>query len=270
MSASINFYLDKPDKKGNAPIFLRINCNNKQAKISIGEKIAPAYFDKENQLALDSYPEAIALNNYLCYLKDRANELINKSTKKTFTAKEIKNHLHDFVQCYKEDHTVSIVEEQLPLYGKSFSFIDFFAGAGGFSEGFLQAEIGNKYFEFLGASDINENCELTHVVRYNHQLDATGPVRSFLKQEQVHDYSNQGQGPVHKIQIESSIYDASDVYSSKASLYRPTTKKGDPRIWFQKLKRHASPNDILAIIFFDEKLHVLNLTKTPILSLIHI
>ena len=65
---------------------------------------------------------------------------------------------------------MSIVEEQLPLYGKSFSFIDFFAGAGGFSEGFLQAEMGNKYFDFLGASDINENCELTHVVRYNHQL----------------------------------------------------------------------------------------------------
>jgi len=170
MSATINFYLDKPDKKGNAPIFLRINCNGKQAKISIGEKIAPVHFDKENQLALDAYPMATGLNSYLLYLKDRANDLINKSTKKTFTAKEIKDNLHDFVDCYKEDHTVNIVEEQLPLYGKSFSFIDFFAGAGGFSEGFLQAEIGKKYFDFLGASDINENCELTHVVRYNHQL----------------------------------------------------------------------------------------------------
>lgn len=99
-------------------------------------------------------------------------------------------------------------------------------------------------------------------------MDATGPVRSFLKQERVHDYSNQGQGQTHKIQIESFIYDASKIYSSKASLYRPTTKKGDPRIWFQKLKRHASPNDILAIIFFDEKLHVLNLTQTPIDTLI--
>lgn len=170
MSATINFYLDKPDKKGKAPIFLKIYCNGEHAKISITEKIAPEHFDKENQLALASYPDAIALNNYLRYLKDRANELINKSAKKIFTAKEIKNHLHDFVHCYKEDHTISIVKEQLPLYGKSFSFIDFFAGAGGFSEGFLQAEIGNKYFDFLGASDINENCELTHVVRYNHQL----------------------------------------------------------------------------------------------------
>ena len=50
-------------------------------------------------------------------------------------------------------------------------------------------------------------------------MDATGPVRSFLKQEKVHDYSNQGQGPTHKVQIESFIYDASEIYPSKASLY---------------------------------------------------
>lgn len=99
-------------------------------------------------------------------------------------------------------------------------------------------------------------------------MDATGSVRSFLKQEKVHDYSNQGQGQLHKVQIDSLIYHASETYPSKASLYRPTTKKGDPRIWFQKLNRHASPNDILAIISFDEKLHVLNLTKTPIDTLV--
>lgn len=50
------------------------------------------------------------------------------------------------------------------------TFLDLFAGAGGISEGFLQAFTGDKYFKFVLASDINENCELTHVVRYNHQL----------------------------------------------------------------------------------------------------
>ena len=35
------------------------------------------------------------------------------------------------------------------------TFVDMFAGAGGFSEGFLQAELGDKHYEFLLASDIN-------------------------------------------------------------------------------------------------------------------
>lgn len=50
------------------------------------------------------------------------------------------------------------------------TFIDMFAGAGGFSEGFLQAEESGKHFDFLLASDINPTCEVTHRMRYNRQL----------------------------------------------------------------------------------------------------
>lgn len=50
------------------------------------------------------------------------------------------------------------------------TYVDLFAGAGGFSEGFLQAEENQKHFDFLLASDINPTCEVTHRMRYNQQL----------------------------------------------------------------------------------------------------
>lgn len=178
--ATINFYLDKPDKKGLAPIHLRINCNGNQIKLATGQKIAPKDFDKKNQKASKRTSESIEVNHYLDYLRERADELLHHSYKKTFSQDEIKELLTQHIEGYKENHSVSIVKEQVSLYGKPFTFVDLFAGAGGFSEGFLQAELNNKFFDFIAASDINENCELTHVVRYNHQL---GLNAGFLKQD---------------------------------------------------------------------------------------
>ena len=50
------------------------------------------------------------------------------------------------------------------------TFVDMFAGAGGFSEGFLQVDEEGKTYDFLLASDINPTCEVTHKMRYNEQL----------------------------------------------------------------------------------------------------
>ncbi|MCG2462805.1 DNA cytosine methyltransferase [Flavobacteriaceae bacterium F89] len=178
--ATINFYLDKPDKKGFAPIHLRINCNGSQVKLSTGQKIEPKRFNKIKQRATGLSLESHEINHYLDFLSERADELLHHSNKKIFVQDEVKYVLNEHIENYRESSNVNIVKEQVALYGKPFTFVDLFAGAGGFSEGFLQAELNNKYFDFIVANDINENCELTHVARYNHQL---GLDAEFLKQD---------------------------------------------------------------------------------------
>ncbi len=99
-------------------------------------------------------------------------------------------------------------------------------------------------------------------------MDATGSVRNYLRKNNFHDYNLQSQGPENKIIIEGLIYEENSVSKSNTSLYRPNTKSGDPRIWFSGLTKHANPNDILALICFDGKIHVLNLTQLPVKKLI--
>lgn len=95
-------------------------------------------------------------------------------------------------------------------------------------------------------------------------MDATGSVRSFLKTNNIHDYDFQGQGPENKVMVPALIYEDLRTINSNASLYRPRTKNGDPRIWFSGLTKIANPNDIVAIIYYEGQFHVFNLTRLDI------
>ncbi|NCT08763.1 MAG: MvaI/BcnI restriction endonuclease family protein [Flavobacteriia bacterium] len=100
-------------------------------------------------------------------------------------------------------------------------------------------------------------------------MDATGSVRSFLKENNIHDYDIQGQGPENKVQIDAIIYQDFQVIQSIASLYRPKTKKGDPRIWFSGLTKIANPNDLIAMIFYSGSFHIFNLTQLNVEALLN-
>ena len=178
--ATINYYLDKEDKNGCSRIYMRIQSKGEQAKVSTGAKVPVKDFDKKWQRVLETNEQHEAINFYLNYLKERAENLISDNAQKVLTKKEIKTSLKEHISAYKKENDFSITKQQLNIYGTPFTFIDLFAGAGGFSEGLLQAELNDRYFNFLLASDINENCELTHVVRYNHQL---GLKADFLTQD---------------------------------------------------------------------------------------
>ena len=100
-------------------------------------------------------------------------------------------------------------------------------------------------------------------------MDATGSVRSFLKSESIHDYDLQIQGPNNKVLIPTTIHTGFKTIKSQASLYRPVTKKGDPRIWFYKMTKIAEANDIIAIAYFDDSFQIFNLTQLDIEALIN-
>lgn len=100
-------------------------------------------------------------------------------------------------------------------------------------------------------------------------MDATGSVRVYLKDKNVHDYETQNQGQESKIQVNSYLISPEGLINSVASLYRPNTKKGDPRIWFKGLGAYAKANDILAIIAYDNDLYVANVTRLDLEKLIN-
>lgn len=98
-------------------------------------------------------------------------------------------------------------------------------------------------------------------------MDATGAVRNYLKENGYHNYDEQQQGPHYKVIIEGFIYEQFKVAKSIVSLYRPVTKKGDPRIWISGLAQYSNPNDIVVLICFGGKIHAFNLTQLPIENL---
>ena len=100
-------------------------------------------------------------------------------------------------------------------------------------------------------------------------MDATGSVRNFLKSKNIHDFELQNQGQESKVQITSKLIDTDKSLNSIASLYRPNTKKGDPRIWFKGLGNYSQANDILGIIEFEGILYVLNITQIDLEKLLN-
>jgi hypothetical protein len=100
-------------------------------------------------------------------------------------------------------------------------------------------------------------------------MDATGSVRNFLKSKGIHNFELQSQGQESKVQITSKFIDSDKVVNSIASLYRPNTKNGDPRIWFKGLGNYSKANDILGIIEFDGILYVLNITQIDLSKLLN-
>lgn len=92
-------------------------------------------------------------------------------------------------------------------------------------------------------------------------LDATHPVRLHFEHEGFHNYNIQLQGPDYKIIKQAFFIGSKTKIESKMSLYRPKTKKGDPRMWFRNLGTFADAGDQIATIILDGVVYLLNISK---------
>tara|TARA_B100000700_G_scaffold161345_1_gene178686 strand:- start:43612 stop:45060 length:1449 start_codon:yes stop_codon:yes gene_type:complete len=95
-------------------------------------------------------------------------------------------------------------------------------------------------------------------------LDATQPVRTHFELENFHYYYSQSQGSENKVVKTAYLLTADHTIPSRASFYRPKTKKGDPRMWFRNLGQLANAGDLVAIIIFDEEPYLINISDCVI------
>ncbi len=92
-------------------------------------------------------------------------------------------------------------------------------------------------------------------------LDATQPVRTHFNLTGFHDFPNQVQGTEHKIMKTAFFVTPQSIEQTKMSLYRPNTKKGDPRMWFKSLGGFSEAGDQIAIIVLNDQAYLINLSQ---------
>jgi hypothetical protein len=78
-------------------------------------------------------------------------------------------------------------------------------------------------------------------------IDAIDPIRALLKRSGIHDFDLQRQGKGNRVELPIRVFAHGSSLERTVSLYRPSTKRGDPRIWISRLGRVVSPHNLLAL-----------------------
>src|SRR6056297_2022273 len=115
------------DKKGFAPIYLRISVNGERAELSANRKIAPKKWDSRMQRAVGRSESARALNDYLdsmeVKVKKNFNELLDKQMdvsaailRDMLTGKFVKEHT--LIEVF-EANNVLVKQEEGSKYSRS-------------------------------------------------------------------------------------------------------------------------------------------------------
>ncbi|MDY4173675.1 MAG: MvaI/BcnI family restriction endonuclease [Evtepia sp.] len=95
-------------------------------------------------------------------------------------------------------------------------------------------------------------------------LDSTAPMRAYFLENGIHNYEEQLQGQEYKQVKTACILTDTAQFMTKASFYRPNTKKGDPRMWIYGFASYTEGNDIHVLFWYENILYTINITRIDI------
>ena len=93
-------------------------------------------------------------------------------------------------------------------------------------------------------------------------LDAVGPVRRLLAETGVYDYADHPKGS-EKTYLDGYLFSYGQEWRAPVSLYRPTTKDGDPRIWMSGIKGRVDPFDLLMVTTDGYTVYLTDMNSLP-------
>lgn len=97
-------------------------------------------------------------------------------------------------------------------------------------------------------------------------LDATVEISGFLKGSALHDYAKQDKGTDSKVNVPTLFVREDSLIETKTSLYRPSTKSGDPRMWPLGLNGYCDPGEQIAMLVSSKTLLVINCSDKDVIS----
>lgn len=128
---------------------------------------------------------------------------------------------------------------------------------------FTDVELGNVTFLTQKCIDYTF-VRVTESGYKRNMLEATGTMRYYFEKSGIHDYANQLKGEEHKVSLPSLIWNDSSATLTMTSLFRSETESGDPCIWPDGMEKYCKPDDILALIYYSKRLHIINLTRIDV------
>ncbi len=102
--------------------------------------------------------------------------------------------------------------------------------------------------------------QLTENILAHAIFDATQEINKFLREEGVHDFSQQANGQEAKQLVPTHLLTFKEVVEMKTSLYK-ASKRGDRRMWFgSEIFPYVEDDDIFVIMAYNNELYIANMS----------